>query len=74
MHVSDQLFRLRCRGRGICDFTGRPHENLSGTMQGGGFFTIAKAAYPPRLASSLANEIFRACAMREISRQWNLLK
>ena len=74
LHVSSRLRRLRCHGRGTCDFTGKPHQNLSGTMKGGGFFTSAKTAYPPLLASLLARDLFEAYALRKTSRKWNLLR
>ena len=74
MQASKRLPRLHCAGRGTCDFTGQPHENLSGTKAGGGFFTAAKTAYPRKLADIIAAELFAAYASRRTTRKWNLLR
>ncbi|CAK0873670.1 unnamed protein product [Prorocentrum cordatum] len=52
MQPSMQLQRLRCHGRGVCDYAKQPRENLLGTTKGGGFFTSAEAADPVKLANT----------------------
>ena len=47
------LLRLKCRGRGICSFSGKPHLVLSGAS-GGSFLTNKKNNYPVPLCKILA--------------------
>ncbi len=69
-----RLAELRCRGRGICDFSGKPHLELSGLRPQGGFYTSLKSQYPESLRRLLAQGMMASYAAKRVSRRWNLMR
>ena len=47
-------FARACRGRKVCDITGRPHTVLKGTDSNGTFWTLVAEPYPEKLCRALA--------------------
>jgi len=47
-------FCRTCRGRKVCDITGRPHTVLKGTDSNGTFWTLIAEPYPEKLCRALA--------------------
>ena len=64
VHMDLNAVGLRCCGRGVCDVTGRPHTQLMGKDQHGRFRTAVAEAYPPRLATAIAEVIGDAVLAR----------
>ena len=62
-----------CTGRGVCSFSGRPHQQLSGAVKGE-FATARKNSYPPELCSALAGHFVTERRRRISSRLWTLMK
>ena len=62
---------MKCSGRGVCTFTNKPHEQLSGAIAGE-FATKRKNHYPDRLcrlvSKNFANAYFEAKAHRHWKR------
>jgi len=71
--VPASLTRQRCRGRGLCDYSGQPHEQLSGTRHGI-FATKQKNSYPDGmcsvLAKAFADVVLRGC----VAERWSLFE
>ena len=68
-----KLAQKQCHGRGICSFTGRPHEVLSGASRGS-FLTKQKKPYPPRLCRALAKLLTGYAINRCSTSLWNRFK
>lgn len=68
-----QLAAMRCKGRGICDFSGEPHLRLTG-VSAGGFKTAAEVENPPQLCSALASSFVTAYAAKRSARLWNPMR
>ena len=51
MHVGSisSVLELRCKGRGVCPFSGKPHQPLSGRNRAGVCWMSIAAPYPKRL-------------------------
>ena len=67
--VQRRLSKLVCHGRGICDYTGRPHERLSGTRDGR-FMTGFKSAYPKKLAGLIGDRLRMAAHAKWDGQYW----
>ncbi len=68
------ILRLRCHGRGICDFSGRPHLQPDGPSHTHGFLTKLKNCYPNKLCNILSKGLFEAYMYKRQSRLWNLMR
>ena len=68
-----QLHTLKCHGRGVCDFSGKPHLQLSGTS-GQGFLTGLKNQYPDRLCKLVSGALVQAYEGKRTARLWNLMR
>ena len=65
----------RCTGRGICTFTGCPHEHLTGRAPGAhSFQTSRKNSYPRKLCSILARHFVRARRSKQATNLWAVIK
>lgn len=64
-----KLSTMRCNGRGVCDFSKKPHVRLTGVGTRG-FNTAAKAEYPPVLCAALAKPLVTAYATKRGARLW----
>ena len=64
-----KLLRLRCTGRGTCDFSLQPHQRLSGSDKGT-FLTKQKSAYPALLCTLLAAALRDAAAASYTAGLW----
>ena len=63
-----------CSGRGVCSFSGLPHEQLSGSApQHRGFKTKLKQAYPIGLCKSLAKDLSHAMLQTRVAQMWSQL-
>ena len=63
-----------CSGRGVCSFSGLPHDHLSGSApQHRGFKTKLKQAYPIGLCKSLAKDLSHAMLQTRVSQVWSQL-
>ena len=58
-HIELQdLVKFRCQGRGVCSYTGLPHQQLSGAdVQTKRLWSSIASAYPPKLCSEVAARI-----------------
>ena len=71
---SPALLKMKCHGRGLCDFTHQPHLELSGKEKGAvQFRTRQKAAYPDAICAQLAAMFSQVIVNRAVSRKWMLL-
>lgn len=59
---------IRCRGRAVCDRTGRPHQGLSGKAPDGRWWTRVAEAYPRSLADTWAGASENGCACKWLRR------
>jgi hypothetical protein len=66
--------KLRCKGRGTCSFTNRPHVQLDGPAHSRGFMTKLKSEYPQQLCQLLAQSIVSSYTEKRTSRLWNLMR
>eukprot|EP00959_Pyramimonas_sp_CCMP1952_P186891 3908152-Pyramimonas_sp.AAC.1 len=65
---------MTCHGRGVCEFSGQPHLELSGKESGATYFrTHQKAAYPDAICRQLARMFSQTIVARMVSRKWMLL-
>ena len=65
------LLHSRCKGRGICSFSHKPHICLTGGA-GGKFMTAQKSKYPQGLAIVLARALSNAYITAIASKTWQL--
>ena len=63
------LDALVCKGRGICEHSGRPHERLSGSKNDQ-FLTVMKSAYPKKLSQRLASMLLGAVYSKHVAKWW----
>jgi hypothetical protein len=69
----DALIEAKCKGRGVCSFSGRPHECLQGVAKHEGFRTRRKSAYPQKLATLLASYLVEGFLRNQSSRLWKVM-
>jgi hypothetical protein len=69
----EHLSKCKCSGRGICSFSGMPHEQLTGAS-GAGFNTRKKNCYPSQMCSLLASAFVKAHNDNRTCRRWELFK
>ena len=65
--------QARCSGRGTCSYSGRPHEQLTGTA-GKEFATAKKNSYPEGLCSILASYFVRERKERQAVALWTRMR
>ena len=71
----EQLTALRCVGRGICSFSGRAHDQLSGAQPGKNkFMTALKNAYPDMMCKILADSLSKVITRTQASRRWTQIR
>ena len=71
---SPALLKMKCHGRGLCDFTQQPHLELSGKEKGAvQFRTRQKAAYPDAICAQLASMFSQVIVNKAVSRKWMLM-
>ena len=63
----------KCRGRGICSFSKKPHEQLTG-VKGKEFATKQKNSYPPGMCQSLARVFAETIGRNLVANRWRLLE
>ena len=62
-----------CKGRGVCSFSGKPHQILSGTNQHG-FLTALKNAYPDKLCNAIMRSLKDSILRQRASVRWHQLR
>jgi hypothetical protein len=67
------LGSMMCHGRGVCDFSGQKHLQLSGAEKGM-FRTVRKDAYPRKLCLTLAALLVQAASDRRAAALWAVFK
>ena len=68
-HPDAALSQMVCHGRGVCSFSGRPHQQLSGSDKNG-FLTALKNAYPDKLCAALARTFKGAILRHRAVQRW----
>ena len=64
-----------CSGRGVCSYTGRPHEVLTGRRPGEhGWATLKAQAYPARFCSAVAAVLDRASRRTMAASRWAAMR
>ena len=75
LRTSEALVKARCTGHGICSFTGRRHQWLSGAAASGGVFnTKQKASYPMGLAKTIGAMLADAAEVLAVVARWQVSK
>ncbi len=71
--LPDEVYDMKCKGKGVCTFSGVPHVVLTGSSANA-FLTRMTSAYPIKMCKMIAKAMTMAYVNFRQARLWNLLR